>query len=276
MFEFRKLLDKLPIGVVLINLDEEIIYANEAAAKITGYTLKEIDNLNQWYIKMFQDEEKITTVKKNFQKKLAGTLEKDYFTIKTKTGQNKHIDFSLKKINSDYILISFLDVTEKIEYRKEIEYLSFHDELTGLYNRRFFNAEFDRLNNSRQYPISIIVADLNNLKEINDNYGHKIGDKFIKKSADLLENSLRDEDILARVGGDEFMILLPKTNHDEVEIIVNRIKEKFRLINSKDVLSWKLNISLGVSTANSKAEDLNVHIAKADKKMYRNKEDSSG
>jgi PAS domain S-box-containing protein len=107
---------------------------------------------------------------------------------------------------------------------KRILKLTYNDSLTGLYNRRFFEKEIERLDTQRQLPISIIVADINGLKIINDSLGHKKGDELLIKSAELLKEVIREEDILARYGGDEFAILLPQTEKSVAEKIIKRIK----------------------------------------------------
>ncbi|MGZ5490581.1 MAG: diguanylate cyclase domain-containing protein, partial [Nitrososphaeraceae archaeon] len=112
-------------------------------------------------------------------------------------------DISISPIldKSDNILgkISiFRDITLSKEYEKKIEYFSFHDKLTGLYNRRYFEEELKRLDTKRQLPISIIMADIDGLKYVNDKFGHNCGDKLINDSSNIIKNSCRKEDIVAR------------------------------------------------------------------------------
>jgi diguanylate cyclase (GGDEF)-like protein len=112
---------------------------------------------------------------------------------------------------------------ERIYAEEEIIYKSFHDKLTSLYNRRYFEEELVRLDTKRQLPLSIIMADINGLKIINDSLGHKKGDELLIKTANILKKVIRDEDILARWGGDEFAILLPNTNQQEAKRVIERI-----------------------------------------------------
>jgi hypothetical protein len=106
------------------------------------------------------------------------------------------------------------DITDEKRYQEKLEYLSLHDSLTGLYNRAFFEAEIERLFHSREYPISIMSADLDGLKLINDTMGHDRGDSLLKTCARVVKESLRRSDVLARVGGDEFAVILPRTEFE--------------------------------------------------------------
>lgn len=187
-------------------------------------------------------------------------------------GKKKYFEAKLIKLTEeeDDILVIIRDITERVEREKRIEYLSFHDELTGLYNRRFINIEVKRLTNSRKLPISIIIGDLDKLKNLNDNYGHTQGDKYIKKASDILKCIFRNEDIIARIGGDEFAILLPETDEEMADKICDRIRDSF--INAdNDDFPTPLSISLGCATMNSKDNDLIKYYKEADKQMYKNK-----
>jgi diguanylate cyclase (GGDEF)-like protein len=118
------------------------------------------------------------------------------------------------------------DITERKEQEKEVEYLSYHDQLTGLYNRRYMEDSLRRMDTERNYPLCIMIMDVNGLKMANDAFGHKMGDNLLITSADILKSVTRADDILCRAGGDEFMLILPNTGHDEAVAIKKRITEK--------------------------------------------------
>ena len=111
---------------------------------------------------------------------------------------------------------------------EKIRYLSFHDEMTGLHNRRYFENKLEDLNDPEKYNLSVIIADINNLKIINDNHGHKKGDQYIKSAAGLLKSELRQQDIICRIGGDEFAIILPDTDRNDCKKIITRLKTKVK------------------------------------------------
>jgi len=173
-------------------------------------------------------------------------------------------DLELLKIFTDVITSAF----SKHVYNQEILKLTFKDSLTGLYNRRFFENELLRLDTKRQLPLSIIMADINGLKIINDSMGHEKGDELLIKSANVLKKITRDEDILARQGGDEFALLLPNTNKMEAENIINRINQI-----SEETEFDELNISMALGTATKMEITKNVYevLREADNNMYQNK-----
>jgi len=165
-------------------------------------------------------------------------------------------------------------ITKLADYKKKkeekhIKYLSFHDEMTGLYNRRYFENEMLRLNKSRKLPISIIVTDIDGLKKINDNYGHKKGDEYIIMAAEILKKITRKEDIVSRIGGDEFAILLPYTDKKTVKNICKRIDIECNKLNKSKKIP--ISISGGSATNEEKSEELEDLFQRADALMYKNK-----
>ncbi|MCF8009315.1 MAG: sensor domain-containing diguanylate cyclase [Halanaerobiales bacterium] len=165
-----------------------------------------------------------------------------------------------------------IDITEIKNLENKIRNLSYKDHLTGLYNRRYLDNEIQRLNYSRNYPISVIVGDLDKLKKVNDKYGHKQGDIYIKKAAEVLKNIFRTEEIIARTGGDEFAIILTETDENNTKKICKRIHKEFIKLNKKKDLPFPINISLGSATVSNK--DMNIYkcYERADRNMYINKE----
>lgn len=166
-------------------------------------------------------------------------------------------------------VISVICISKEITERKQIEHelrqLSTHDALTGLYNRHFFHAEMERIADSLLYPVSVVMIDLDNLKAVNDTQGHKAGDAYIQKAAALLKSSFRSDDIIARIGGDEFVILLPQTDQNGVANLLTRLKHGIK--NQGDSL---FNMSVGWATG-EKGCNLDDLMQQADVRMYREK-----
>jgi len=162
------------------------------------------------------------------------------------------------------------NVTEEKRAIERIQYLTFHDPLTGCYNRLFFLEELKRLDTPRQLPLSIIMADVNNLKLVNDAFGHRKGDELLQKVAGILSSSCRTEDLVVRWGGDEFLVLLPRTPATVAQDIMERIRKRCAEESQKDERPIRISVALGCATK-EKDEDLLQVINEAEVQMYRDK-----
>ncbi len=155
----------------------------------------------------------------------------------------------------------------RLKAEKKIRYLGFYDELTGLYNRSYFEQELRRLDTQRQLPLSLIMGDLNSLKLTNDAFDHKAGDELIRDVADIFRDSTRRDDIIARWGGDEFVILLPRTSIGEAKKIKERINANCR--DQEKVIP--LSIALGLAVKDNVNQNIEEVLKEAEDRMYRKK-----
>ncbi len=162
------------------------------------------------------------------------------------------------------------DITERKRIQEQLEFLSLHDQLTGLFNRTFFEAELQRMSRGRFYPLTLISSDLDGLKLINDTMGHDTGDRLLVACAEVLQESLRASDVLARVGGDEFCAILPYTDQQDGEQIARRIRENMNRYN-RDQVDVPLGLSLGLATAENSTVAIKDLFSQADDMMYRDK-----
>jgi diguanylate cyclase (GGDEF)-like protein/putative nucleotidyltransferase with HDIG domain len=151
---------------------------------------------------------------------------------------------------------------------KKNSYLGFHDQLTGLYNRRFYEEELIRLDKKRNLPLTIAMGDVNGLKLVNDSFGHTIGDELLRKVAEAIEKGCRADDIIARLGGDEFVIILPKTTRGEAKKVIKRIWD---LAAKEKVSSLNISISFGYATKMNERENIQEIFKKAEDRMYKHK-----
>lgn len=260
-------------GVLVVDLDGKVTMLNKVAEKLTGWSNK--DAVGRHYKKVFilscEDENCIINdpIEDVLNTDTVQELDSQAILI-SKDGIRYSLEDSAAPIKDDKnvtigVVLVFRDITEKREQMRKIEYLSFHDALTGLYNRMFFEEELIRLDTERNLPISIIVGDMNGLKLTNDIFGHSEGDLLLQKAAEILQKVCRADDIIARVGGDEFTILLPKTGEDEARKIIARIREQF---SKENVRAMKCSISLGCDTKKQVNEDIVQILNNAEKKMY--------
>ncbi len=165
-------------------------------------------------------------------------------------------------------VVTFVDITERRMAEEEIKYLSYHDVLTGLYNKLYFQTELKRLDVERNLPISIIMGDANGLKLTNDIFGHTAGDELLIKVAEAFKKVCRKDDIIARIGGDEFIILLPKTELEDARKIMGRIKDE---ISTEQIFAIKASISMGTSTKVNINQNILTIMEDAENRMYQDK-----
>jgi len=195
------------------------------------------------------------------------------------TGQSSYYENYLQATNRYYSTYSYsikknqfavlvTDITDRKRSEENIMYLSYHDHLTGLYNRRFFEEELKRLDVERNLPMTIVMGDVNGLKIINDSFGHDFGDELLVKAVGAIKKGCRDDEIIARLGGDEFAILLLKTSETDAEKVIKRIHEN---IAQEKIGNMELSISFGYSTKTSMDEITSEVFKSAENHMYRHK-----
>jgi diguanylate cyclase (GGDEF)-like protein len=165
--------------------------------------------------------------------------------------------------------------------QERLEYLSMHDQLTGIHNRTYFNAVLQGKEGRLEPPVSVIVLDFDELKKVNDSYGHAAGDEALKACTELIKSVLRKNDIFARVGGDEFTILLPGAAEESAELVIKRIYSKIEAFNLLGRLP-PISISAGAAVCDEPLDGYEVRTVipslplegrykKADERMYTQK-----
>ena len=170
-------------------------------------------------------------------------------------------------------LMGFIrDVSERVELQQELRYLSSHDILTGIYNRNYFEEIMNRYNNEIDCPIAFIVCDLDELKGINDAFGHARGDELIRESAKKIHEFFSDDAIVARIGGDEFVIVLPEAEPSQVETLCKEFEENIANFNA-NTEGQQIRLSMGYAYTERSLGNMEALLTKADKRMYRNKND---
>lgn len=271
--KYREILASIEDGFFEVNLKGNITFCNEASARMLGYTVEEFMGMN--YRSFCKNHELVfDAFNRAF---LSGeTQHAMTFEMIKKDRSDTYGELSLSLVkDKDGNLIGFRgvgrDVTERKQYEDQLKYLSLHDQLTGLYNRVYFENELERLSSSREFPVTIISIDLDGLKLVNDTVGHEQGDRLLIACAQALREVFRGSDVLARVGGDEFVALLPQTGAHTGEVIAGRIESHIDDYNSKNKNQLPLSISLGMATAENNSKLLQDTYKEADDLMYRAK-----
>jgi diguanylate cyclase (GGDEF)-like protein/PAS domain S-box-containing protein len=192
--------------------------------------------------------------------------------VNHQTGANPVFEVSVstaRLTGKTFAIMLIRDITDRKEAEEQLQYLSMHDPLTGLQNRAAFEQELLRLKQSELFPVSIIMADLDGLKSVNDSKGHDAGDRLIKAAAKLLYSSFRIVDTVARVGGDEFLILLPGMDEHMAKAKLEHIRNLLEF-SAADQKMPEISMSLGTATAHN-AESIQSALKEADNRMYQEK-----
>ena len=263
-------------GVIAVDKNGVVDFMNPVAQRLTGWSQE--DGYGKSFETVFEiineyTREKVESpVGKVFDTE--ETIELANHTIlMSKDGSERAIEDTAAPIkdaigNVIGVVLVFRDFSDKKEKRRQIEYLSYHDQLTGLYNRRFFEEELKRLDTRRNLPLSFVFADVNGLKTINDAFGHQYGDQLIRQVAEVFKTECRADDIISRTGGDEFVILLPKTEAAFVQELVKRIKDK---IEQEKIMELNISVSFGWDTKNMEHQSALSVLKNAEDLMYQKK-----
>lgn len=273
---FKTTLISIGDGVISTDTRGQVLIMNKVSEQLTGWSQEEA--IGQPIETVFQiiNEDTRLRCDNPVAKVLANEqiIELDNYTLLiSKDGSERLIEDSAAPIidergNLTGVVLVFRDCTETKKSQDEIKYLSFHDHLTGLYNRRFYEEELARLDSPRNWPLTIVMGDVNGLKLINDSFGHVTGDQLLIKTAAALTNGCRADDIIARIGGDEFVMLFPKTDAFEAAQMIKRIN---KLLKKETIEGLEISVSFGYQTKTTATDDREEIFKKAEDAMYHNK-----
>ncbi|MCD6172710.1 MAG: diguanylate cyclase, partial [Sulfurimonas sp.] len=264
-------------AIAILDMESNFLQVNPAYIEMTGMSEEELLKTSCTALAAPKDIERLQLALEEVMRVgYVKNFEKDCIT---KSGKYITINMFISLLhNPDRILISGRDVTALKKVQNELKLLASTDPMTKLYNRRQFTESSESildLSKRNQTDLSVIMIDIDNFKNINDKYGHKVGDEVIITLASILKELSRKSDIVSRWGGEEFVILLPETNIDGAFVISEKIRTKVEnlIMNIEKNKEFKFTISLGVSKVNNK-DDLNIEasINRADKALYEAKE----
>lgn len=263
---FKKTLLSVSDGVISTDKAGIIRIVNQSALDLMGY--KEIEIINQPLKTYFQ-----TTSIKDASNIKIRTIYQKHIMLRRKSGKFVPVEINDSPIldkngQIDGQVIVFRDVSAKIKQAKDIELLSYNDYLTGLYNRRYMENALTSYDKKMFLPLGIIMIDVNNLKRMNDKHGHLAGDELLKLIAKTIQTHTGFDDVVGRIGGDEFMVIMPNVDMFNLR----RVKDKiFSDLFEVSLYGEKIEVSLGYATKLRLSEPIQSVVRKADDLMYQHK-----
>jgi len=270
---FRLLLQSQGEGTILFNLKGRFEFVNPAAERLFGV---EPDTLTRYSITDFTSPENADELLQEVNRmpfQRSATLE---WEIKPLKGSRRVLLVTITPwLEAHHELAGGLavcrDITSRKQRENQLHYDSTHDALTGLFNRRFFEDELlSAGNQADSYPISLVVLDVDGLKKVNDALGHSAGDELLRRSANILKSTFRARDVIARIGGDEFAVLLVETDSKITAAILQRLQSRIDEAN-QDQEDFLVSLSFGAASAEQNEEIASI-FQLADQQMYEMKQ----
>jgi diguanylate cyclase (GGDEF)-like protein/PAS domain S-box-containing protein len=259
------LFESMPDVVLVLNEHDLIVDANRAAAAMLGTTQRAL--LGRPWADVFAAgpwRDVVHGEQSSVEREWPGETGPRWLEVQ------RHILWDARGRSLGLLLVA-RDVTARKQFEEELRAASYHDRLTGLANRRYFDDEAARLQASREFPVAIFAFDLDGLKQVNDRDGHDAGDALLQAMAAFLTHFFRAGDRVVRQGGDEFIVLLPSTTADEAERIRARLPAALAQANAGR--TPPLRFSTGVSVA-ADAADWAPALKRADDRLYEAKRDA--
>lgn len=276
--EFLKVtLTSMGEGVITMDLNGWITQANRAALQILQYTSEELVDFPFYEkIPFFSSDTKLPLpdIARQVIRNSQAIEFAENISLKTKHGSFIPIFYTLTPILNENgtiygAVMVFRDISAEIERKEHIMYLSYHDNLTGLFNRRYFDDRIQLIDNPIYYPLAIIMGDVNGLKITNDVFGHEMGDQLLKSISEIILENTTSTDLPIRWGGDEFVIFMPHTNTQQANAFIQKIQSLLQKKKIHQIV--QMSISFGVAIKEKEEESIDMLLNKAEERMYKKK-----
>jgi len=278
--KFRRIFSQSPLGIVILDMEGRPQDANRAFLEMFG--VSRVEDLQRYVL--FSDPNIPPEIHKKLMANRSVHFDVDYdFDQVLKkslfsTAKRGHCfleyiitPFRETALTASGFMGQIQNVTRRKETEQQLKFLSYYDSLTGLYNRACFENEIRSLENIDDKLVGVIMADVDGLKLVNDTFGHEAGDLLLTAAAKVLRESFRKEDMIARIGGDEFAVLLPGKDMTDTEKASERIREAVSRYNIVHRPSFPLSISIGLAAGDITWIGIDQLIKEADNNMYREK-----
>lgn len=269
---YRRIIETAEGGIWMIDTEKITIFTNRKIVQMLGYTPEEMKGKS--FLEFTDVEGRSLIENKMHSRPLS--LDGQYdFKFRRKDGTDLWTIMSISPIfdktgECSGALIMITDITERKKAEEQLKYMSLCDPLTGLYNRAYFEEGMRHLEGYRFASVGVIICDVDGLKLINDTLGHNAGDSILMAAAGIIKECFREGDVVARVGGDEFAVLLPNTERAVVETACRRMRHAISKYNASH-LELPLSLSIGFAVSGGKLVLMNSLYKEADNNMYREK-----
>jgi diguanylate cyclase (GGDEF)-like protein/PAS domain S-box-containing protein len=261
------------VDAIVVNdlASEWILEVSDSFETLTGYSRGELIGRTSLETGLVEDDETHARSTQRAHAGFGGTYEGQLYR---KDGTRPWVEFTQQVIDGQYVLTILRDVTERKRLEHDLWTLAQIDELTGIDNRRHFQEEVEKhLRASRRFgdPLTLLLLDVDGFKQINDTYGHQIGDEALRVVARALRRAVRETDVIGRLGGDEFVALLTRADDRGVDRVIGAFRHALRVEDAGSGISFPIEASIGVARSDGSDDTCESLLRRADRAMYEEK-----